>query len=164
MSAYPWLVYLHILAAFAFVLSHGASVAMSFGIRSERDPRRIAALLDISSATSDAMYISLLVLLVGGIAAGVVGQWFGFLWIWAAIVLLVLIFAAMYWIGSQYYGRVRRAIGQRAYGDPKGAPLPTPVSPEELAALLDSRRPEAIAAIGGIGLALIIWLMVFKPA
>jgi hypothetical protein len=29
--------------------------------------------------------------------------------------------------------------------------------------VLDSRRPEWIAVIGGAGLALLIWLMVFKP-
>ena len=33
----------------------------------------------------------------------------------------------------------------------------------ELAALLESRRPEGIAAIGGIGPAVLIWLMIFKP-
>jgi len=30
--------------------------------------------------------------------------------------------------------------------------------------LLDSRRPEVLVAIGGIGLVLILWLMVVKPA
>jgi hypothetical protein len=29
---------------------------------------------------------------------------------------------------------------------------------------LESRRPEGIAAIGGVGLAVLIWLMIFKPS
>jgi hypothetical protein len=47
--------------------------------------------------------------------------------------------------------------------DKKGEPPPAQVSSEELAKLLDTRRPEAIAAIGFIGLILLIWLMELKP-
>jgi len=35
---------------------------------------------------------------------------------------------------------------------------------EHLVARLDSRRPEALRAVGVIGLAIILWLMGFKPA
>jgi len=47
--------------------------------------------------------------------------------------------------------------------DKKGEPPPAQVGPDELAALLDTRRPEALAAVGFIGLVLILWLMVLKP-
>ena len=40
-------------------------------------------------------------------------------------------------------------------GVPEGDP--------DFAAVLDSRRPEMLAAIGGTGLLLILWLMVVKP-
>jgi hypothetical protein len=32
-----------------------------------------------------------------------------------------------------------------------------------MAQLLDTRRPEAIAAVGIVGLLVILWLMVLKP-
>ena len=77
--------------------------------------------------------------------------------------LLVLIAGAMYPLGSQYYARVRHAVGLRTYQDKKDDPHPVPSSPAELDALLSSNRPGLLAAIGGLGLLVIIWLMVLKP-
>jgi hypothetical protein len=68
----------------------------------------------------------------------------------------------MYSIASPYYGGLRAGLGQQAY-QRKGE-TPKTVSDAELAALLDSRRPEVLAAIGIVGLAIILWLMVFKPS
>ncbi len=164
MELYPWWVFAHIVGALAFAIGHGTSAVMSFAIRREREPGRITALLDASSMSLGAMYLGLLLLLIGGIGAGIVGGWFtrsG--WIWAALVLLVIIIVAMYAMASQYYGNVRRAVGQKSYRDPKDAPPPAPLASEELAKLLDTRRPEAIAAIGFGGLLVILWLMVLKP-
>jgi hypothetical protein len=159
---YPWIVFVHVLAAFAFVLAHGASALAAFRVRAEREPQRLAVLLDLSNWALVLMYVSLLVLVAAGVAAGIVGNWFGQVWIWAAIGVLVAVTVAMLAYAAPYYERLRRAIGQDARGRRRGM-TPEPVSAPELAALLDSRRPEAIAAIGGLGLALVVWLMVFKP-
>ena len=77
MDWYPWIVLLHVLGAFGFVFAHGASAFAAFRIRSERDPARVAALLDMSGTSLGLMYVSLLILLIGGIAAGFVGSWWG---------------------------------------------------------------------------------------
>lgn len=161
MNAYPWLVWLHVIGAFVFALGHGTSAVVSFRVRGERERARIAALLDVSQVSQAVMYVGLLLLLVGGIAAGVVGQWFGQLWLWAAIGALVVVLMAMYSIASPYYGRLRGALGQQGY-QRKGDP-PAPLPDADLVVLLDSRRPEVLAAIGIVGLAIILWLMVFKP-
>jgi hypothetical protein len=58
---------------------------------------------------------------------------------------------------------VREAVGLRSYETKKDAPDPTPVSAEELVALLDSRRPDVIGLVGIIGLLILLWLMMFKP-
>jgi hypothetical protein len=58
---------------------------------------------------------------------------------------------------------VREAVGIRSYLTPKGAPDPTPAALQELAALLDSRRPDVIGLVGILGLLIILWLMYFKP-
>src|SRR5437764_15347560 len=95
---HSWLVLLHILGVFAFLLAHGASVAVAFRVRSERDPTRIRALLDLSNGYLNAMYGGLVALLIFGILAGISGAWWtsGRLWIWAALVVLVGIVVGMY--------------------------------------------------------------------
>jgi hypothetical protein len=160
---YPWLVLLHVIGAFGFVLSHGVSAYMSIALRRERDPARMRALLELSSVSLGGMYGSLALLLIAGIAAGIVGGWFGKAWIWLALVTLVIVTFAMYAMASRYYGELRNAVGLASYRDQKGGPPPGPGSPEAIEALLSSRRPEAILAVGGIGLLVILWLMVVKP-
>lgn len=160
---YPWVVFVHVAAAFLFVMGHGASMWVSDQIRRERDPTRIQALLELSSRSLGLVYASLLTLLVAGIAAGIMGGHFGRGWIWAAIIVLVAIIVLMYALASRYYGRVREAVGMRSYQTAKDAPDPTPISPEELAVLVDSRRPDVIGLVGVIGLLVLLWLMMFKP-
>jgi hypothetical protein len=163
MNWLPWLVLVHVIGAFGFMLGHGVSAHVAFRLRAERDPIRIAALLDLSSFSLAMLYLSLLVLLAGGIAAGFVGGHWGRLWIWVSIGILVLLVGAMYGLASPYYNRVRRAAGMKVYGDPKDAEPPAALTSAEIAATLDSTRPYLVAAIGGIGLVLIIGLMVLKP-
>jgi hypothetical protein len=159
----PWIVYIHIAAAFAFVLSHGVSVWVAFAIRANPEPGRVRTLLDLSGSSLMAVYISLLVILVAGIVAALQAQHFGQGWTWAAIVIVVLIVGAMYGLGSSHYGRVRNAVGVRSYQDKPDAPDPTPPPADELATLVANRRPELLAAIGGIGLLVRLWLMRFRP-
>jgi hypothetical protein len=164
MDWYPWIVLAHVIGAFGFILAHGVSAFVAFRIRTDRRPEQVRAMMDLSSASLMVMYPSLAVLLVAGVVAGFARGWWGQLWIWAAIALLVAIATAMYVIGTRYYIEVRHAVGKASPQDGRDAPAPVPVSAEELAVLLDSRRPEALAAIGVIGLVLILWLMVVKPA
>lgn len=163
MDWYPWIKLLHVVGAFGFVLAHGASAFAAMRIRDEREPGRVAALLDLSGTSLGLMYISLMVLFAAGVAAGFVGAFWGRAWIWVAIAVLVIVVVAMYPLGSQHYAKVRRAVGQKAYNDPKDVPPPAPLPPDELAALLASPRPFVLAGLGGIGLVVILWLMVVKP-
>lgn len=163
MEWYPWIVFVHVVAAFLFVLGHGASMWVSDQIRRERDPARIRALLEVSSRSLGLVYSSLLILIIAGIVAAVMGGHFSRGWPWAAIAVLVVIIVLMYALASRYYGTIREAVGIRAYQTPKDAPDPTPVSADELAALVDSRRPDVIALVGIVGLLALLWLMMFKP-
>ena len=72
---YPWIALVHVIGGFGFFLAHGASAAVAFRLRKERDLERVRALLDLSSSTISALYISLLVLLAAGIWAGFLGRW-----------------------------------------------------------------------------------------
>ena len=163
MEWYPWVVFVHVAAAFLFVMGHGASMWTSDQIRRETDVSRIRGLLELSSRSLSMVYVGLVTLLVAGIIAGIMGGHFARGWIWAAIVVLVAIIVLMYAFASRYYGQVREAVGIRSYQTPKDAPDPTPVSPETLAALLDTRRADYIGLIGVVGLLILLWLMMFKP-
>jgi hypothetical protein len=160
---YPWIVLIHVVATFGFAISHGVSAYVAFGVRARPDPDRIRSLLELSGRSIGAVYGSLLVLLAAGIVAGVVGGHFGRGWIWAAIVVLVAEIGAMYGLASRYYVRVRAAVGMRTYGMPEDVPDPVPLPPDELATLLDTRRPELIALVGLVGFVVLLWLMVVKP-
>lgn len=162
MDLYPWIVFLHVLGAFGFVLGHGASAFLTVSARRQRSPEQVAALLEQSAAGTMLMYPSLLVLLAAGIWGGFAGDWWGHGWIWASIGLLVLELAAMYALAMPYYIRLREAAGIRSQRTPRDAPAPS-ADPGELEQLLASSRPMLIMGVGVIGLALLIWLMAVKP-
>jgi hypothetical protein len=163
MEWYTWVVLLHVLGAFGFVFGHGASAMVSFRLRSERSPERVATLLGVSTAGLIVTYVSLLVLIVAGVIAGFMGDWWGSGWLWAAIIVLVLMLGGMYAMATPYYKQVRLAAGIPAPGAKPADAAPEPMPPDQLASLLTSSRPMTLAWFGGIGLVVIIWLMVVKP-
>jgi hypothetical protein len=159
-----WMKYLHVLSVLAFLMAHGASAAVMFRVRDEREPARLHALLDLSPAVSGAMAITLLLILITGIISGFVGSWWGHGWIWTSLVLLIAITFVMSFMGRLYFDRVRRAIGVATEEDKKkkiAAPPALPV--DQLQAVINSGRPMVLAVVGLGGLAVITWLMVFKP-
>lgn len=164
---YRWWVFVHILGAFGFLLAHGVSVGMALALRREREPQRVQALLDLSRVSIGLAYISLLVLLAGGIVSGFLGHWWGQGWIWTALALLLALMVGMGVLGTSYYDRIRIGVGtEPVLGSRKKAWLkerPPPASPTELEAILSSSRPVLLAWMGVLGLALILWLMVLKP-
>ena len=81
---YSWIVFVHVLGVFGFLLAHGAATAISFKLRGECEVDRIRALLDLSRSTRAAAGVSLLVTLAAGIALGFMGGWWSHLWIWAS--------------------------------------------------------------------------------
>lgn len=160
---YPWLVFLHVLGAFAFVMAHGVSATVVFRLRRETQRERIAALLDLSTVYLNAMYGALMLLIAVGIVAGFVGNWWGRGWIWAALVLLVVLMVAMTFMGTQAFGRLRKAAGLPYFAHMRPQPPTAPASDEEIAARAAALNPIPISVVGFGGLALILWLMMFKP-
>jgi hypothetical protein len=105
-------VLLHVIAAFTFALAHGVSAGVALRLRGEREVPRVQALLDLSRFAINAIYVSIFVLLIAGVAAAFIAGFWGRGWIWAAIVLLVAMFAAMYARASTWFRELRRAAGQ----------------------------------------------------
>jgi plastocyanin len=154
---YEWWVFVHLAGVFGLLVSHGVSIAVTFRLRAERDPVRAVTLLEISSSTISAFYLSLAVLLLGGIVAAFDGGWWGYGWIWASLATLAAIFVAMYALARPYYHRIRFVATAMAEGSHA-------VTPEQFEKLLKAPQPLSIAGIGFAGLAVILYLMLFKPS
>jgi hypothetical protein len=161
---YAWVIFLHVVSVFGFLFAHGASAFVMFRVRAEREPARIHALLDLSSGVSGLMGMMGLLLLLSGIAGGFMGGWWGRGWIWVSLAILFALSFPMSYFGRLYFDRIRRAIGVPTAEDRKKKLAPSaPATPEQLTAVLASGRPEALAGIGLVGLAVLTWLMMFKP-
>jgi hypothetical protein len=162
-AVYQWIVLLHIVGAFVFTLSHGVGIWMIVQIQRDRDPVQIRHLLRLSTESLAGVYAGLLLLLIGGIWAGLAGDWFRFGWIWAALAILVGIIVGMYVIAVPYFRRLRIAVGMRPSNLAKDAPDPVPLPDAEIAALAAGAPMNALTLIGFGGLLVILWLMVLKP-
>jgi small-conductance mechanosensitive channel len=160
---YQWVVFFHILGALMFFMAHGASMAMAFQLWREHEPARIRAMLDLSRATVPGAYIALLVLLVAGIIAGIMGNWFTKGWIWTALVLLVVLMGLMYAYSYRFYTPIRKAIGL-PYSDRQGEhAAETPASESDIAAAIQAANPAPLMGGSFLLIAIILWLMIFKP-
>jgi plastocyanin len=154
---YQWSKFVHLLGVFAFLSVHGVSIAVALRLRRERDPARINSLLDLSGRMVMHLYISLGVLVAGGMAAAFFGHQWSARWLWTAIATLILVTVAMYFMARPYYQRVRfisRAVAEGSQA----------VTPEQFDGVLMDRRPVTIAWIGVAGLVFILFLMVMRPA
>lgn len=153
---YQWWVFVHLVGVFAFLGSHGVSMGVSFRLRTERDPQRVGDLLQLSGWAIRTFYVSLAVLLIGGIVAGFLGHWWSSAWIWASIVVLLLTSLAMYGLARPYYRRIRLVARAKAEGG-------TAVTDDQFDQILRSNRSVAVIGIGAVGLLVILYFMLFKP-
>ncbi|MCC6898287.1 MAG: DUF2269 family protein [Polyangiaceae bacterium] len=151
MNAYQIERFVHLLGAFGFVAAHGATAAITFKLRKESDPGRVRALLDLSRSTRGVMHGSFTLLLLGGVGAGFHGKWWSAGWIWAALVLLVLLFAAAFPLAVPYFKAMRQATERE------------PPDQVELERLLRSPRGLILAWVETAGILVILYLMTFKP-
>lgn len=151
MNTYLLLRFLHVLGAFGFVAAHGATAAVTFKIRGERDPVRIRTMLDLSASTRSLMYSSFLLLVVTGVWAGFLASWWRSGWIWTSVVLLTVLFLAAFPLAVPYFRAIRRELE---------APAPDAA---RLATLLSSTRGLWLAWVETIGIVAIIYLMMTKP-
>ena len=151
MNAYLVERFVHLLGAFGFVAAHGATAAITFTLRKESDPTRVRALLDLSRSTRGVMHGSFTLLLLGGIGAGFHGKWWSSGWIWTALGLLIVLFAAAFPLAVPYFKALRAAAESE------------PPNQAELERLLRSPRGLLLAGVETLGILVILYLMTFKP-
>ena len=160
---YMWIKFLHILAAFAFVTAHGASVGVALRLPHEKSLERMRALLDLSKAFFGVGYAAIGILFLAGIAGGFAGHYWSRGWIWLSLGLLLAMVVYMALLVTTYYHRVRKAVGLPYDAKWKPQPAVESASGADVAALLVQGRPLLLALVGAVGLAVVVGLMVFKP-
>jgi hypothetical protein len=158
---YQWLVFAHILGIFGFLLAHGTAAAVAFALRRQREVERVRVLLDLSRGVTMVANVSLLVLLT----AGFMGNWWGQGWIWVSLGLFILIGVTMTLLGSRPLNRLRQLVhaGNPSRSETISHSSLDTSAEKQLAVLLAATHPWLLAVIGGGGLVLILWLMMFKP-
>lgn len=154
---YPWFVFAHLAGLVLFAVSHGASAFMAFRLRAAPDMATAKALLGVGQLSIGPMYVGLVLLIIGGLGAATVAGLWGRPWVIASVVVFIIVLVVMWAVASPYYMGLRKSFEE----PPKdGAQPPTW---DAVRAQLDSRRPDALAGVGTIGLLLLVWLMVIKP-
>ncbi|HEY8115135.1 MAG TPA: DUF2269 family protein [Actinomycetota bacterium] len=155
-TAYTWWKFLHVAGVIAFVMFHGVSMTVALQLRRERDRGRIATITQLSGSSLRGMYVALLWLIVFGVIAGIQADWWNDGWFWISVGLLVVAIAEMSAVARPYYERVKEAIEIRPSGVPRR-------SDEELDEILRSPIGLWNTVFGVAVLAVIAWLMIFKP-
>lgn len=159
----PWLIFIHILGAITFFLAHGTSIAMALQLRRETDFARIRALLDLSMSTIVVMFIAFMVMGISGLIMPFILKIWNKGWIWASIVLMIVVFLYMAFMNDKRYKHLRRMVGLPYMIRGDRFPAEEPASQAEVEAHIQKLKVNELALIG-LGLPLIVlWLMVFKP-
>jgi hypothetical protein len=146
---YRFWLFVHLGGLLLFVAGHGASAAAGLRLRRERDPVRMAALLDASAASRGSTYAGMALLAVGGLVDAFLGHWWSTGWVWASIALFLAMTGSLVAMAIPYYRRLRVVV-QRGDSD-------------EIERLSASPVPMGILVVGVVGLGAILWLMVGKP-
>jgi len=157
---YNWLVFLHVFFALTFMLAHGVHAAAMLALRAEKDPERSRTLFN---NVPELHMVRILMVLLGlsGLAAAFITGWWRQGWVWASAVVFLVISFAMYKYGAGYFNMMTDAQVHAIEAKENNTDMETSLIKFEEART--SPHPIAVSIIGLAGLAIILWLMRFKP-
>jgi len=157
------IVSIHVIGVIVFVVAHAVSAVVVLLVWRERNTETLRRLLNLSRWSLLVALVGLAAWFLGGLLAGFSGNWWttGRYWIWAAVVLAVVLIGVMTPMGRIYLNRVREAVGV----DPNTGKVDSSkqVDPAAVDAAVKSGQPLLLAVLGFGGLAILYWLMVAKP-
>jgi hypothetical protein len=160
MDLYPWIVIAHVFFVILAFGAHGVSSFAVFRVRASSDRTELRTLLDLSQTSLIAAGIALLIAILLGIWAAIMGGHFARLWPWVSIGVLVVVVLAMTPLAANPMRETRAALG--IGNDRSGTPL-VPGSDADVATAKAKIQPELTMVIGIVGIALLVWLMEGKP-
>ena len=94
MDIYPWIVIGHVFFVIVAFAAHGVSAFASFRIKRSTDRAELRTLLDLSATALVAAGIGLLIVIVLGLWAAIIGGHLSRAWPWVSIVVLVVVTSA----------------------------------------------------------------------
>jgi hypothetical protein len=157
---YNWLVFLHIFFAFLFMLAHGVHAAAMLKFRGEPDPEHSLTFFNIVPQLTLTRILTAL-MGIPALAAAFLAGWLQKGWVWASFVIFMIISFVMYRYGSGYFalieGAAKRAIEAKKSNTNLAAAL------REFNEARTAPHPLIVSVVGIAGLAVILWLMRFKP-
>ena len=157
---YEWVVFVHVASILAFMLAHGIHVTAMWAMRREPDPERMLTFFnDVPRATG--LRVILVVVVLSGAIAGFMGSWWGSGWIWTSLALLVAIAVVMWRLGGAFYSLIEEAASAAIAARTADPSNPAPQAGYDAAR--GSWQTPALSVIGLGGVAVILWLMMFKP-
>ncbi len=143
-DVYRWYVFVHMGSLLGFMLSHGAPAIVSLRLSSTNmKTTRLYVDLARDRLVVLSMGATLGLVLSTGISMGFFGEYWGRGWIWATLVSAIVITFSMSFLGRRQFDSTLSA-------------------PEDRSQIRQGMARLA-AAIGFIGLLLILWLALFKP-
>lgn len=164
MTPYALVVTSHVFLVIVAFGAHGAAALAMFEVKRETDRARLAAVLDLSTRSFSVAILALLGAVLMGIAATVMGNHVGRLWVWVSIAVLVAMVVLMTPVAGRPMNRVRRALGLRSERDGPGVdPDREALSDDELTAARAALHPGLVAVVGLAGTLALVWLMEAKP-
>jgi hypothetical protein len=164
MELYPLVVTGHVFFVIVALGAHGASALAMVAVQHEADRARLAAILDLSVRAFSVASVALAAAVLLGIAATIIGNHGGRLWVWVSIGILVVTTVLMGPLAGTPMNRVRRALGLRFERNGPGAdPDHLPLSDGDLDSARTAVRPGLVASVGLGGTFVLVWLMEVKP-
>ena len=153
---YDAILFLHVASAMGYFLFHGVFASVTFILKREEHPERLAALEGMFDTTGPWSLGSLLVVVASGIVLMVMGNWWRDGWTWLSLAILLVIGVVMVIFGGIFLGwrlgtEEMPEEGERWYRT------------AQWGLRLGFRTPMLLAVTGVGSLGLILWLMMFKP-
>jgi hypothetical protein len=156
---YPWVVFLHVVVIFIFLIQHAVEIFVAFRLRNQENPEGVLATYAfmLNNNTRN-LRITYSLIIVTGAVAGFMAPWWKQGWMWTALGVMIAIWIIMGRIGPIYLTAVDTIMNQA---------IQDKADPSALAKFRNSlrarREPEILAVTSGAGLLVIVWLMMFKP-
>ncbi len=148
---YEVIVFLHVLSVLLFMLFHGVSAIALFVIARQENPEQVRALLTLRGMVSPIVAVFGLLILVTGIIAASMGDWWRMGWPRVSVLLFIGIAVLMTAFGRRYFDRIARAFN------------PGAAEAANLASQLGNPPAVLLSLVGIIGVGILLWLMMYKP-
>jgi hypothetical protein len=120
-------------------------------------------MLELSSSTFIAMILSFVAMGLTGLILPFMLKIWNKGWIWASIILMIVVMVQMGFMNDKRYKHLRRMVGMPYMIGGKNFPAEEPASQEEVEAHLKKLKVGELMIVGYVIPMIVLWLMVFKP-